>query len=740
MYVDVILPLFLDKKLTYFVPQELRSGIGVGSMVAVGVGKSKVYSAVVWALHETKPCESVNYKPVLRLLGTTPEITAQQLRLWDWIAEYYLCPTGEVMRNFLPGRLKIEGHVAEDDSVAYDTSPRVKTIRKAAAVAGKEALLKGCPAQLALFHKIEAQTPIDQLSAKERTALKELIKKTAAEVTTEQIVLTDRRRDIGSAPSSPEFPPLNTLQQQVLEQLQQAAAQKRTILLTGAAGSGKTELALRMIDTARSQGKEVLVLVPELGLNTLLWERISRYFGTAAVYDSAQSEKKRSETYTGLLEGSIGIIAGTRSAVGLPFRNLGLIIVEEEHDPSYKQSDSAPRYHARDCAVMLAKIHHAPALLISTTPSVESRYNAAIGKYDLFRIDTPFFPGKKQITVIGKRSIAKGEKEKRYFSKYLIEAIGKNIDTQRQTILFNTLRGFASWICCEECGFVPKCPRCDITLSYSKTGGGLRCRVCGTVLPVSKCPECGTDKWIPKGFGTEKMEQELKTYFPHARIVKPDAETLRHRGKTRQLFDTIACGGADIIIGTQSIAKGFDFPLVSTVGAVDADTLTNRYGFRTEEAAFQTLMQLWGRTSRSNKGRELILQVSNPDSELIRLIRDEDYEGLYRKEIASREAFDYPPFSRIILLTIRHRNPEIAAAAAEKLRNTLSSKVKECIVTVPPIERVKEMHRMQIVLKLAPDKTLRQQKAAIRTLLDHFASQQRGQKIPVTVDVDPLNI
>ena len=690
MLYDVILPLAIQGVLTYEAPPLIAGSISAGKRVLVPIGKKKLQTGIVLRRHEGGIADCIEMKQIVCCLDERAVVTEQQLRLWQWIADYYMCSEGEVMRAALPAALK----------------PDIK----------------------------EDMPALSSLPQEERQKLFEHYNK----------------RGRQSKPSDTTYItepayPLNEKQQQALTQIRRLWTDKDTVLLRGVTGSGKTEIYIHLIEQAINEGKQVLYMVPEIALTTQLTERLRRVFGSkVGVYHSRFTDRERAELYRKQLSADEGysVILGVRSSVFLPFSRLGLVIVDEEHDHSYKQYDPAPRYHARNTAIMLARLCGAKVLLGSATPQVESYYNALTGKYGLVTLESRYANLKMPIIeAINTREHYRKKQMRLHLTDPVADCIKGCLQRGEQVIVFQNRRGYAPYIECKQCAYIPKCTNCDVNLTLHKKQNILTCHYCGYTMPVPKvCPACGEQSLTDCGLGTEKAEDELSLLYPEARIQRMDQDTTRKKDEYRRIIDDFGEHRTDILVGTQMLSKGLDFDGVSTVIVLNADNLMNYPDFRSYEYAYQLLEQVSGRAGRKNKQGRVLIQTSNTDNPILHFVARHDYESFYRQQIEERQAFRYPPFYRLIRLTVRHRDSATLRYASQDLQNRLqrvfAGRVSK--VTQPLVNRVQNLYISQILLKIEVASPYQTAKGMLGGVLSDFRTTDAGKHTLVSIDIDPM--
>ena len=749
-YADIVLPL-AQPAYTFAVPEGLT--VSPGDAVAVPFGPRKIYTGIVWRVHAEPPAAG-RTKTVLRKLYDAPLLPAPQMRLWEWVADYYLCTLGEVMRAALPSLMKPSGDTEEAFS-EEEFRPRTECY-------------VSLPAELHdedRFH--EACERLERRAPKQYEALLEVATVgNETRIATGEVARRLLRADYGALQSlcrkglliarqhertverggaaAFRLPELTPHQQQALAALRGCFAEgKGAALLHGITGSGKTEIYIHLIAETLARGGDVLLLVPEIALTAQLIERMERIFGSRVTsYHSKLSGLRRSETYLRLNRSPGGeFVVGARSALFLPLRHLELLIVDEEHDTSYKQTDPAPRYNARDCAVVMARIAGGRALLGSATPSLESWLNARSGKYGYALLTERYGEARPPVVCLSDtlRAARRGER-RAHFNKLLLDRIDETLRRGGQVMLFQNRRGFSPYVECTECGWTARCPNCNVTLTYHKNGRKLVCHYCGHTEDIpAKCPACRVADVVPMGFGTEKVEEEIAKLFPEARVARLDRDTVTSERAFSSIVADFAARRTDILVGTQMITKGFDFEGVSLVGILNADNLTNSPDFRASERAFQLMMQVGGRAGRRDDGGEVVIQTSDPANPLLRQVVAGDYEAMARTQLAERQAFFYPPYARLMSLTLRHRDPALLregiAYLAGRLRTHFGRRVLGPMT--PPVDRIRGEYLMGLLLKIESGASSSRARGVLRAELKFFSANPAFRAISVCVDVDP---
>ena len=817
MTADIVLPLAFEGTLTYRVPASVEQQIQVGMRVIVPIGKKKLQTGIVLSLQETDRQTEFEIKELICLLDDKPMVLPSQLKLWQWVADYYMCTLGEVMKAALPAVLKLESetHIClnEDfeaeqgqlsptqekildilnDGKEHSISEIEKTLslksalpqlnklllmgalRMSEYVADKQRnrfvlyvslteqyrsqnalqqlytqLQKAPKQQLLLSRYLEkvrfgggkekllvAQADLLQATGADKALLNVMIKKGVFQVekqVIDRLVITDADTQPGN--------PLNQEQTVAYQQILEHWKHKDIVLLHGVTSSGKTEVYIKLIFDALQQGKQALFLVPEIALTTQLTDRLRLVFGSRlGVYHSRFSDQERAEVYRHLaLDDKYDVLIGVRSSVLLPFKRLGLVIVDEEHDQSYKQQEPQPHYHARNVAMMLARQSSAKVLLGSATPSVESYFYAASGKYGLVSLtrrykDLPL----PQVRLIDMKLQRHRKEVVGHFADPSIETIKNETEKGRQVIVFQNRRGYAPYIECPDCAFVPKCVNCDVSLTLHKWHRVLQCHYCGYTIPLpSECPNCHSKKLRDCGVGTEKIEDELQQALPSLRLARMDLDTTRRKSAYEMLIQRFEKHEVDVLIGTQMVTKGLHFNDVSTVVVVNADTQLYQPDFRSYERAFQMLEQVSGRAGRNGEGKVLV-QTSNPEHAVFKALSEHDYMQIFRSQIKERQDFKYPPFYRLISVYVKHKELK----NVEQLSLELQAVLKKIFthrcskVIVPAVSRTQNMYIRQIMLKIETTASFEQAKLRLKEQIDFFLKSAVGKGGSIIVDVDP---
>jgi primosomal protein N' (replication factor Y) len=810
LWVEVILPLAIPKTYTYSVTTELAAKIKIGCRAEVVFGKNKKYAGIIKSINKTEPAYTT--KNIISVIDDEPIIYHQQLHLWKWISDYYMCSEGEVMAAALPTHLKLSSEailifneeygdnfsdlyneeylVAEalllkkelnltevqmvsdiihvyplikkliDKKVCFiweaftdkykekkenyvQINPEYESEEKLSELLNNFKVPKQMELLLSFLHLSKTQGEVSQV---------ELLKKsgaTAAQLkglSDKQILFIEKRSvdRLRNLPKKMDVSfELNEAQKKALDEIDIAFTKKDVCLLHGITSSGKTQLYVKQIEKFVREGKQVLYLLPEITLTAQIIRRLQLNFGgNIAIYHSKFNNNERVELWNKIKTGELKIILGARSALFLPFKDLGLIVIDEEHDPSFKQQEPAPRYNARDTAVFYASLFHAKVLMGSATPSVESYYNALKNKYALVNL-TERFGGLKlpEIKIIDTRTVAASKKGKVMISPQLKAAMEDALNKGRQIILFQNRRGYAPFLICGTCGFIPRCENCDVTLTLHKYSNKLHCHYCGnTYTKLNTCPECGSVNWMEKNFGTEKIEEELTVDFPNNKIARMDVDSVKGKNAHDTLIKLFEQHRIDILAGTQMVVKGLDFEKVSLVGILDADGLLSFADFRVNERAFQLMEQVSGRAGRKTEQGLVLIQASKINHPVLLFLQEHDYQKFYDNEIAMRKQFFYPPYSRLIRLTLKHKIKELVQEAAELLGSSLQKDFKNLVgPAAPVVNRIRSMYLMEILIKLPKDAAhIQAQKKVINNYVNLLKSEKKFRSVVVIPDVDPL--
>ena len=818
-FVDVLLPVPIHNTFTYRVPFELNGFLKTGVRVVVPFGKGKLQTGLIVRVHQEVP-SGYQSKYVESILDDRPIITGKQYKLWNWVAEYYMAPLGDVMNAALPSNFKLgsetkvilhpEHEVNQEqltdrefqvfEALEIQEELHLKDISDILGVKNVQPVIKSMIDKRVLITKEELRhkyTPKTQLfveladAYRNEKALEQLLNEYSADQRKKKqtdALLTllhlqgGKRKHAVSRKAMEEqgasISSMNTLEKHgilrlVRKQISRLGAEeedvtplkdlsadqsaalasirtdyesKNVVLLHGVTGSGKTEVYVELIKEQIEQGKQVLYLLPEIALTTQLIERLSKYFGDkVGVYHSRFNQNERVEIWNELLNGNgkrFQIILGARSAVFLPFKNLGLIIVDEEHESSFKQYDPSPRYNGRDTAIVLRAFHDAKVLLGSATPALESFYNAKQGKYGLVTLDKRF--GDIQMPEIFTADIRKEKKEKTMqsdFSKFLIDHMKAALEREEQIILFQNRRGYNPIWACEVCGWNPNCKNCDVSLTYHKKSNILKCHYCSYFTPpVGSCPECGSNRLKMVGFGTEKIEDELSIILPGVRVQRLDLDTTRQKNSYEKILSDFQDRKIDILVGTQMVTKGLDFDNVSLVGILDADMMLRRPDFRSFERSYQLMSQVAGRAGRKSKRGTVVIQTYDPDHWVIRYVIEHDYQSMYKHELIERENYFYPPFYKMIHITLKHRQSERVEMSTEELAQQLKQVFGSRVLgpESPIVQRIQNQFLKVIRLKVEREASQKNVKQHLRKIINKFYSNSMNKPVRIIIDVDPM--
>lgn len=753
-FVDVILPLPLEGMFTYSVPDSLADEVRKGVRLLVPLGKSKRYVAIAVDIHERKPAFAV--KPILEVLDDQPMVTEKQLSLWKWISDYYLSPIGEVFNAALPSGLKnVDAYKPKTEQ--YVGLP--ENFQQPQSLHIAMDMLQRAEKQRKVFYAFLEMSHWDTLDDDGHDPI--------VEITREELMntcrcsptiiksLIDRKflytyeKEVGRLNSSLEphlenIHALNKAQTEAFNQIQFSFLKKNVVLLHGVTSSGKTEIYIHLIQQAIERKEQVLYLLPEIALTVQMRERLQRVFGNRlGIYHSKYSDAERVEIWRKQLSAHpYDVILGARSALFLPFQRLGLVIVDEEHETSFKQQDQAPRYHARNAGIVLAQMYGAKTLLGSATPSMESYYNAKSGKYGFVQLLTRYQDIQlPEIQVVDVKDLRRRKMMKGILSPVLLSAMRQALERGEQVILFQNRRGFSSFVECKTCGWVPHCSHCDVSLTYHKRYNQLTCHYCGSVYQVPEvCPNCESKTISGRGIGTEKIEDELVELFPDVKVSRMDMDTTRSRNAYERIIEDFSEGKTQILVGTQMISKGLDFAKVSVVGILDADHMLNYPDFRAFENAFMMMSQVSGRAGRKGRQGLVILQTRNPEQPVLDRVVHHDMEGMAQDIMEERSLFHYPPYYRLIYVYVRHRQEQTTEYAARELDTRLRALFGSRVLgpDKPSVAKVKTLHIRKLVLKLENGIDLKKVRECLRDIQHLMSSDIRYNSLQIFYDVDPM--
>ena len=754
-YIDVLLPVPLDSTFTYSVPTQMEGRAERGRRVLVPFGRNKSYVGIIMKVHGTKPGFAV--KDIKLVLDDAPIVTDAQLELWRWLADYYMAAPGDVLQAALPGGLKAADAYKPKTETCLALAPQFRSERAMHVAldslgrAEKQRKAFACFLAMSRWDTMEGASTHETVAEVTRDELMNTAHCTAATVKN----LVDRRllvayeREVGrlnhgGEPHPENIKPLNEAQQEAYNQIVFSFLKKNVVLLHGVTSSGKTEIYIHLIRQALERKQQVLYLLPEIALTVQIRQRLQRVFGDRlGIYHSKYSDAERVEIWKKQMsQNPYGVILGARSAVLLPFSNLGLVIIDEEHETSFKQQDPAPRYHARSAAIMLAAKAGAKVLLGSATPCAETWHNARTGKYGYVRLDKRFGDMQMpEINVVDIKDLQHRKMMNGPFSPLLLSSVRRALDNKEQVILFQNRRGFAPMIECRECGWTPRCEACDVSLTFHKALGQLTCHYCGRTYAVPDvCPCCGSHDLRGRGYGTEKVEDKVMELFPDARVARMDLDTTRTRNAYERLISDFSAHRTDILIGTQMVSKGLDFDKVSVVGILNADSMLNYPDFRAYEHAFTMMAQVAGRAGRKGKRGLVILQTKSPELPVIAQVVRNDMEVFYSDLLEERQLFRYPPFYHIINVYLRHKDEPVVCAAADALGTLLRQWFGTRVLgpDKPSVARVKAMNIRKMVVKLELGIDLAKVRLYLNKGKSAVLQDNRYKTVTVYFDVDPL--
>lgn len=747
-YADIVLPL-AQPAYCFAIPEGVE--VHAGDAVAVQFGIKNIYTGIVWRVHNEPP-QVKRIKNIGRKLYDVPLLGEAQMRYWEWLAEYYMCTLGEVMRMALPSLIKPKGG-DEVEFAREEFSPRTETY---------VALAEGCSVEgaMAVCERIRRRAPrraevleqIAKFESSKRNIYGEIPRRLLSCEATQinalrkagYIVVHERERWSEPAENVAfNLPELSDAQRRVAQEIEMSKAAGRAVhLVHGVTGSGKTEIYMHFIAQRLSAGQDVLLLVPEIALTGQLIERLQAVFGSrVTAYHSKLTALRRTESYLRLARSQGGeLVVGARSALFLPLNHLGLVIVDEEHDQSYKQSDTAPRYQGRDCAVVLASMCGAQVVLGSATPSLESYANAQWGKYGYSRLEERYGASRPPRIIVSDtmRSVKRGER-KGHFNIQLLNAMREALERGEQVMLFQNRRGFTPFVQCSGCGWSMRCPNCNVTLTMHRTTNRMECHYCGHVADVPRfCPQCETADLKPMGFGTERLEEAVAELFPEVSVARLDRDSSTSESAYNRIVHSFESGQTDVLVGTQMITKGFDFSRVAVVGVLNADNLICSPDFRASERAFQLMTQVAGRAGRRETEGVVVIQTSEVDSPVLKWVASGDYDAMARSELAERHAFNYPPYSRLIQFTLRCEDVQLLRRGsvwfAERMREKFGNRVFGPVA--PPVDRIRGVYIMRLMLKIENGRSMSRARELVREVLAAVGKHQEWKHINISVDVD----
>ncbi len=812
-FIDIILPIPLEKLFTYSITKAEAGFLQAGMRVAVPFGKSKIYTGLVFNIHNEEP-QIYEAKEIHQILDEIPIVNSTQLEFWKWISSYYMCTLGDVMRAALPSAFILESEtiiskndanvvndedLKDDEFLVYEALhhqsslkiqeiasivdkknalPTIKRLLDKGAIHLQEEVYEKYKPKLVRYVKLHSnyvsdedlQNLLEELSrapkqrdvvmtlfsmsaqTKKPVKVKELVTKSGASssiiktlidksVLEEYHIKTDRVQYSGDENEDTKV--LNECQIEALSQIKESFNNHNVTLLHGVTSSGKTEVYSKLIEDVLSQGKQVLYLLPEIALTTQLVNRLQNYFGEkVSVFHSKYSLHERVEVWNNVLENSAKaqIVLGARSSIFLPFSDLGLIIVDEEHEQSFKQFDPAPRYHARDTAIVLANLHKAKTLLGSATPSLESYFNAKQNKYGFVEITRRYnnvlMP---EIELVDIKEKQYKKRMKGHFSDRMQEEMTEALQEGNQIILFQNRRGFSPIVECTTCGHSPQCPNCDVSLTYHQKINQLRCHYCGYHMAMLlNCRACGSPDLDSKGFGTEQIEKEVKELFPDAKVGRMDLDTTRGKYGYEKIITAFEQHEIDVLVGTQMVTKGLDFRNVRLVGIMNADNMLNFPDFRAHERSFQLMQQVAGRAGRTNMRGKVLIQTYNPHHRILQQVSTNNYVDMFNEQMNERYNYKYPPIYRIIKITLKHKDYNRVNTSSDWLAKSLRQVFAEHVLgpEFPPIARIRNQYQKNILIKIPQKQPLGKTKDAINKIKNSFMNVKDFRSVRVIINVD----
>ena len=752
-YADILLPVPLEGFFTYAVPERLREQIAFGMRVLVNFGPKKTYVGIVVRIHDEEP-KGYNTKEIIDIADKQPMLLDKQLQLWQWIAEYYLAPIGDIYKAAMPAGLKAEDGYKPKTETYIRLAEKYRTV-EALHIAIN--MLTRAEKQLAAFlgylqlsHWDEAEhhANIEEITREElmnashstSTTIGMLVKRGMLETYEKEV----GRLNHSGEPHPENIQKLSQAQQDAYNAILFSMMRKNVTLLHGVTSSGKTEIYIHLIQHTLDEGKQVLYLLPEIALTVQIMDRLQKVFGRRlGIYHSRYSDGERVEIWQKQMSNDpYDIILGARSAVFLPFQKLGLVIIDEEHETSFKQQDPAPRYHARSAAIVLASMYGAKTLLGTATPSIESYYNAKTGKYGYVSL-TQRFEGIElpEFRIVDVKDLQHRKMMTGPFSPMLLAEVRKALEEGKQAILFQNRRGFAPMIECKQCGWVPHCQHCDVSLTLHRNTNQLTCHYCGYTYSIpTKCPNCEGTELRTRGYGTEKIEESIRDIFPEAKVARMDLDTTKTRNAYERIINDFAMGRTNILIGTQMISKGLDFANVSVVGILNADSMLNFPDFRAYEHAFMMMAQVGGRAGRKGKRGLVILQTKSPELPIVQQVMNNNYEAMYEGVTAERKEFHYPPFYRLVYVYLKHRDDNVVASAAATLAFKLRIWFGERVLgpDKPSVAKVKSLNIRKIMIKLENGIDIQKVRQYLRKAHSDILKDKRFNSLVIYYDVDPL--
>ncbi len=815
-FIDVILPIPLEKHFTYLVTEAESGFLKTGMRVSVPFGKSKIYTALVYHKHNNPP-QIYEAKDIHQILDETPIVTQIQLKHWYWISKYYMCTIGEVMRAALPSAFILESEtiitrnsdtilnddvLKDDEFLVYEALhhqsslkiqdlmnildkknvlPVIKRLIDKNAITVQEEIFEKYKPKLVRYVKLnskyasetqlkvlledlsraprqhhvvmtlfsisaQSKKPVKVSDLSNESEASSAIIKTLIDkgILEEYHIQSDRVQYSGE--ENEDSKRLNKHQDKALREITQSFENHNITLLHGVTSSGKTEIYVKLIEDIILKGRQVLYLLPEIALTTQLVSRLQEYFGEkVAVFHSRYSSHERVEVWNNVLHNlpKAQLVLGARSSVFLPFRNLGLVIVDEEHETSFKQFDPAPRYHARDTAIILASLFKSKTLLGSATPSLESYYNAKQGKYGFVelnhRYNNVLMPDIELVDIQDKH---KRKQMTGHFSDRLIEEMGETLKDGHQIILFQNRRGFSPIVECNTCGHSPQCPNCDVSLTFHQFKNALRCHYCGYHIAMQlQCMACGSVELDSKGFGTEQVEEEVKALFPDAKVARMDLDSTKGKYGFEKIINAFEQQDIDILVGTQMVTKGLDFRNIKLVGIMNADNMLNFPDFRAHERSFQLMLQVSGRAGRTDVRGKVLIQTYNPYHQILKQVSTNNYVQMFEEQMYERHNYKYPPVYRLIKITLRHKDFQKVNSSADWYAKSLRQVFAQNVLgpEFPPISRIRNQYHKNILIKIPQKLSLSKTKEAILKINNSFFSVKDFRAVRVIINVDNYN-
>lgn len=754
-FVDVILPVPLEGLFTYGLPEQWVGRVSMGVRVLVPLGKSKHYIAMAVKVHQTEP--EMKWKQIEQVLDEQPVVREQQMKLWQWISEYYMSPIGDVFKAAMPSGMKSEEGYKPRTETFLDLSPKWRSEQNLHLAldmmrrADKQRHVFETFLAMTGWDKMEGDVPRETITELSRDELMNATHCTATVLKSliDKGFLIKYEREVGrlnqsTEPDYTKIQKLNAAQQDAYNDILMGFLQKNVVLLHGVTSSGKTELYIHLIKRAIDRHEQVLYLMPEIALTVQMQQRLQRVFGNRlGIYHSKYSDAERVEIWQKQLsETPYNVVLGARSAVFLPFQRLGLVIVDEEHETSFKQQDPAPRYHARSAAIVLAAMYGAKTLLGTATPSAESYHNVLTGKYAGATLTTRYKDiAMPEIRVVDTKDLQRRKMMHGAFSPQLIGSMRSALDKGEQVILFQNRRGFAPMVECKMCGWVPRCSNCDVSLTFHKNTSQLTCHYCGFTYSVpDRCPNCDSQDLKGRGFGTEKVEDQILELFPDANVARMDLDTTRTRSAYERIIGDFSAGKTNILIGTQMVTKGLDFDRVSVVGILNADSMLNYPDFRAYEHAFMMMSQVSGRAGRKGRRGLVLLQTKNKDLPIVQQVVANDFSSYFKDLEQERRDFRYPPFTHLIYVYVKHKDERVIESAAMEMGARLRQwfGVRVLGPDKPAVAKIKTMNIRKIVLKLELGIDLALVRRYLRQAERDMMQNKQYVSLNIYFDVDPL--